>query len=327
MTKENTFKFRDIWSLLKETAVEWTSNQPFRLSAVVSYYALLSLPGLLVIIVNAVGAIWGQEIVRGELHGEFINILGVDGANSIESMIGGVLRENKSIISTIIGFATLLFGATGVFYHLQLSLNEIFKIKQKEDAGIWRLAIDRARGFGFVLVVGFLLLISFVLTAALSILSSYIQRSFPDFLIYLANALDIFISLGVISVLFALIFRYLPDVRIKWKTVWIGAILTSILFSIGKFLLGYYFGKADPSSTYGAAGSIVLVLLWISYSCLILFFGAAFTYVYANRYGPGVIPTRNAVRYTEKVELEEDQDSDSNRKKEEDKKTDSTKAP
>lgn len=306
MTKEEKFKINHIWSLLKETGIQWNNNQPFRLSAVVAYYAIISLPGLLVIIVNSVGAIWGPEIVQGELHGEFSKALGEEAANSIESMIGDVLKEGRGIISTIIGIATLLFGATGVFYQLQLSLNEVFRIKQKEETGIKKLAIDRARGFGFILVVGFLLLISFVLTAALSALSNFIQNSFPDILLYLARTLDVILSLGVISVLFALMYKYLPDAKVKWKTVWIGAVLTAVLFAIGKFLLGYYFGKADPGSTYGAAGSIVLILLWVSYSCLILFFGAQFTSVYANRYGHGIEASSNAVRFQKKVEFAEE---------------------
>jgi membrane protein len=148
----------------------------------------------------------------------------------------------------------------------------------------------RARGFAFILAIGFLLLVSFSITAAISALSDFIRRTLPDIIVYLAFTLDFVLSVGIITVLFALIFKYLPDARIQWKSVWIGSLITSILFVFGKFLLGLYFGSADPVSIYGAAGTVVLILLWVSYSCLILFFGAEFTWVYAERYGFGVHP-------------------------------------
>lgn len=150
------------------------------------------------------------------------------------------------------------------------------------------MLIDRARSFAFIVAIGFLLLVSFLVTAAISALNAYIKSMLPEVIIYIAYLLDFIVSVGIITVLFALIFRYLPDTKIRWKTVWIGALITAVLFVLGKSLLGYYFGEADPGSTYGAAGTIVLILLWVSYSCLILFFGAEFTWVYAQRYGNGV---------------------------------------
>jgi membrane protein len=151
-----------------------------------------------------------------------------------------------------------------------------------------KMILDRIRSFAFILAIGFLLLISFFITTAISALNDYIRSFLPDIIIYVAFALDILVSIAIITVLFALIFKYLPDAKIKWKTVWIGALITSILFVIGKFLLGVYFGEANPGSTYGAAGTIVLILLWVSYSCLILFFGAEFTWVFSKRYGLGI---------------------------------------
>ena len=271
-------------------------DDPFRLSAIVAYYAVISLPALLVIIINLVGSIWGYEIVQGELTGEFSSALGKDAATSIENIIKETRNSDKNTLSTIIGIGTLLFGATGVFYQLKISLNEIWKIAPKPNAKIWKVITDRILSFAFVLVIGFLLLISFMVTAAISAMTNYIRTVLPDFLVYLSYALDFSLSVGIITVLFALMFKYLPDVKIKWKTVWTGALLTALLFVIGKFLLGLYFGHAEPGSTYGAAGTIVLILLWVSYSSLILFFGAEFTYVYANRYGAGIEPSDIAVK-------------------------------
>lgn len=284
------FSIKELPSLIKETYTSWMADDPFRLSAIVAYYTVLALPALLVIIINVIGAIWGVEIVQGQLTDEISAALGKDAASAIENIIIETQNSESNFLSTVIGIGTLLFGATGVFYQLKISLNEIWKIKTNPNAKIWKIITDRALSFAFILVIGFLLLVSFIVTAAISALNSYIRDALPDVLLYIAYILDFVLSVGIISVLFALMFKYLPDAKIKWRTVWIGAILTSILFVVGKLLLGIYFGQADPGSTYGAAGSIILILLWVSYSSLILFFGAEFTYVYAKRYGKGIEP-------------------------------------
>jgi len=291
------FQFKDLPKLLLETYKEWNKDDPWRLSAVVAYYALLSLPALLIIIINTVGYIWGQDIIQGKLTEEIAGALGQDAAESIKAIIESAQSKNKSFISTVIGIGTLIFGATGIFYHLQISLNDIWDIKADPSSGWKKLLLDRARSFGFVLVIGFLLLISFTLTTVLSVLSSYIASIAGEIVVYFSFLTDTLLSVGIITVLFALMFRYLPDAMIQWKTVWIGAFITAILFVVGKYLLGLYFGKADPGSTYGAAGSVVLILLWVSYSSLILFFGAEFTFVYAKHYGIKIKPNSNAVRY------------------------------
>jgi len=282
------FKLKHLPSLIVDTYKAWDANEPFRLIAVVAYYAVLSLPGLLVIIINLVGYFWGVEIVQGQLTNEISRALGSDAAESIQAMMVETQNNEKSTLATILGIGTLIFGATGVFYHLQISINQIWKISSENNMGIWKMILDRARSFAFILAIGFLMLISFLITAIISALNDYIQGLFPDLVVYIAFIFDFLVSIGVITLLFALIFKFLPDAKIKWKTVWIGALITSVLFVLGKFLLGLYFGQANPGSTYGAAGTIVLILLWVSYSCLILFFGAQFTWVYAERYGLGI---------------------------------------
>lgn len=287
--KSKKFKFRDLPSLLVETYKAWDANDPFRLSAIVAYYAVLSLPGLLVIIINIVGSVWGNDIVQGRLTNEISMALGHNAADAIKTMMVETQNGGESLIATILGIGVIIFGATGVFYHLQLSLNQVWHVKESKFK--WKkLLIHRARSFGFILVIGFMLLISFLITAAISALMDYFNKFIPEAVIYIAFIFDFVISTTIITVLFALIFRYLPDVCIRWKTVWIGAFITALLFVFGKFLMGLYFGKSDPGSTYGAAGTIVLILLWVSYSCLILFFGAEFTFVYAKRYGLGIRP-------------------------------------
>ena len=284
------FKWGHIPSLLMDTYKAWNKNNPFRLSAVVAYYAVLSLPSLLIIIVSLVGAIWGQDGVEAQITSEFSGALGEDAGESVKDMIGTSKERKRGTLSTIIGIGTLIYGATGLFYQLQVALNEVWNVKPDPDAKWWKLLVDRARSLTFILVIGFLLLISFVLTAGISALRERIGRSFSEDYIAVTYILDFAVSISIITILFALIYRFLPDVKIKWATVWLGALVTAVLFVIGKFVLSYYFGQSDPGSTYGAAGSVILILLWVSYSSLILFFGAEFTYVYAKRYGSGIVP-------------------------------------
>lgn len=294
------FKITHLPSLLVESFKQWNDADPWRLGAVVAYYAVLSLPALLVIVINTVGAIWGVEIVAGKLTDELSAAMGMDTADALKDIIAQTQTSDKSTLASIIGIGVLIFGATGVFLHLKISINTIWGLKINEDVKWYHSLIDRLVSFGFVLVLGFLLLISFALTALLSMFSDFLNSILPEVVVYFAFVVDFIISYGVIALLFALIFKYLPDAKIMWKSVWVGALLTAFLFVISKFLLGIYFGTAEPGSTYGAAGSIVLVLLWVSYSCLIFFYGAMFTKVFSIRYGYGIRPRKNYSRVKKK---------------------------
>jgi membrane protein len=286
----NKFRFKHFPALAKDAAISWNKDDPWRLSAIVAYYAILSLPGLLVIIINILSYIWGSEIVEGRIYNEVASAMGTSAAEGVQSIFESARGDEQSMVATIIGIGALVFGATGVFYHLQISINRIWEIEPDPKSNILRYIIDRTRSFGFVLIVAFLLLISFVVSALLTVVQEYIGNWFPEIYQIIAHILNIIISLIVITVLFAMIFKYLPDARIKWKTVWIGAVITSVLFTIGKELLSFYFGEASPGSIYGAAGSIIIVMLWVSYSSLIMFYGAEFTWVFANKYSHGIKP-------------------------------------
>lgn len=308
MSKEITpdnFRFRHLPWLIMESAKAWNRDDPWRLSAVVAYYALLAIPGLMVIIINLVGVVWGEDIVQDRVLSQIAVAIGEDAATTIRDILRQAQEEAQDIISTIIGLGTLIFGATGVFYHMQISINHIWEIKPAPDAGFKKILIDRLLSFAFVLVIGFLLLISFVITTAIGFMVDYLRQIWPDFAVYLAIALNELVSLGVVTMLFALMYRFLPDAKIRWRTVWVGAIITALLFTLGKFLMGLYFGQANPVSMYGAAGSIVLILLWVSYSSLIFFFGAEFTFVFARRYGFGIHPKPHAWRVKKKEEVVE----------------------
>ena len=293
---EKSFRWKDLFSLLKETFNEWNDDDPFRMSAAMSYYAIFSLPGLLMIVVTIAGYFGSGKDVEQEIENQIGETIGPEAASSIQAMIENASSSTNLTWSTIIGIATLIFGATGVFYQLQKSLNEVWEVEVKKEEGIKKVLLDRATSFGVILVIGFLLLISLVLTAALSALSDYITQHISDYLIYVFYVAEFLISYGIVTLLFAMIYKILPDVEIGWKTVWVGALVTGALFVIGKFSLGIYFGNSDPASAYGAAGSLILILLWVSYSCLILFFGAEFTQVYARRYGHYIKPSSHARR-------------------------------
>lgn len=305
---EEYFKLKHLPSLFMKSFKTWNDEDPWRLSAVVAYYSVLSLPGLIVILINIVGAFWGPAIVQGQLTQEISEVLGPEAAEIIKTIISETLNTEKNIISTLIGIASIIFGATGVFYQLQISLNKIWKVEDSEKFSLKKLLTDRARSFAFILVIGFLLLISFIISAVLGVFSNYIKEMFPHIVLYIAYLLDLVLSVAVVTTLFALMFKYMPDAKIKWKTVWIGAFITALLFTLGKYLLGLYFGTANPGSTYGAAGGIVLVLLWVSYSCLIFFFGAAFTKEFSKKYGHDSHTISEVLEQIEKEERDSQND-------------------
>lgn len=288
---KNRFKIKDLWGLLKATYKEWNEDDPFRQSAVIAYYAIFSIPALLVIVISLAGLAFGREAVSGEITSQISSAIGEDAAKDVEKMIAHASERKSSIWATIIGVGTLIFGATGVFYQLQKTLNIIWEVEPKPKKPWLAMLRSRLFSFGLIVSIGFLLLISLVITSLLSVLSNWIQSILPDFVMYLFFVLNFLVSLATITVLFALMFKILPDAKIRWRSVWVGAIVTAVLFVIGKFLLGIYFGKSDPGSAYGAAGSIILLLLWVSYSCMIVFFGAEFTKQFALKYGHGIHPT------------------------------------
>lgn len=278
------FKIKDVVGLIVQTYKKWMQSDPFKLSAIVAYYAILSLPALIVIILNVVGSIWGRDIVQGELLAEISKALGQETAKTIRLMMVDRGDTDTSFFTSSIGVVVLIYGATGVFFQLQQALDTIWGVDPSENNTILNIIKIRAKGFGFILIIGFLLLISFVVTSLLSAFSSRLSLFLPKEFIKFFFVIDIVISLGAIYILFAALFKFLPSVYVRWKAVRVGAGLTAILFVLGKYVLAFYFNTMEPGSTYGAAGSIILVMLWVSYSSLILFFGANFTRVYADRY-------------------------------------------
>lgn len=284
----------ELWQITKKSFLAWFAGQPFRKSAVIAYYAIFSMPALLVIVIALAGLVFGREAVSGEISWQISKALSVETAKEVEAIVAKASVNDASVFATIVSVVTLLVGCTGVFDQLQYSLNEIWEVKARKDKGIWHTVRDRLFSFGIVISIGFLLMISLLITTLVTAFSTYLTNYFPDFLIVLFEAFNFVLSFGVICILFALMFRILPDAQIDWKDVWIGATVTSLLFVIGKFLLGIYFGTVKPESAYGTAGSVVLIMLWVSYSSLIVLFGAEFTKQYRMYYGRKVVAMKDA---------------------------------
>jgi membrane protein len=281
---------KSLWQFLKDVFTQWMGDEPFLLASSLSYYTLFSLAPLLVIAIAVAGFVFGREAAQNQIVETIGGMIGPESAEAIQGMIENASDKPKTgIISTLVGAVTLLIGAGGVVGQLQYSLNKIWEVEPKSGQGIWVFIRQRFISFAMVLAVGFLLLVSLVMTALLTGFSQFLG-SLMGGAEFIGHLLDIIVSFGFITLLFAMIYKFVPDVQIQWNDVWIGAALTAILFTIGKYLIGLYLGSSGVSSAYGAAGSLVTVLLWVYYSSLIFLLGAEFTQGYATTYGSGVAP-------------------------------------
>lgn len=293
---------KTVWDLLKETFSDWSEDKASRLAAALAYYTIFSIAPLIIIVIAVAGLVFGREAVQGQIQGQIQGLVGEQGAGLVQEMVKGASNQSTGIIATVIGVVTLLFGATGVFGQLQDALNTIWEVTPKPGRGLLGIIRDRFLSFTMVLGVGFLLMVSLVLSAALVAVTKFTGL---DKIAYLGEVLNFVISFGVITLLFAMIYKILPDVKIAWSDVWIGAAVTALLFTIGKFLIGLYLGHSAVASSYGAAGALVVIVLWLYYSAQILFLGAEFTQVYAKRFGSQIKPAEDAVPVTEEARAQE----------------------
>jgi membrane protein len=274
-----------LWHMLKETWQAWSNDKAPRLGAALAYYTIFSLAPLLVIVIAIAALVFGQEAAQGKIVTEIQGVVGEASAQAIQTMIDKAQAPAAGIVATVLSLITLLLGATGVVNELKDSLNTVWKV-QAPDLGLWGTVKARLVSLGFILGIGFLLLVSLVVSAALSALNNFMGHLVSSpWLIYFWQGVNFLVSLGVITVLFAMLYRFLPDTEIPWRDVWVGAGMTALLFVISKSLIGLYLGRSSIGSAYGTAGSLVLILVWVYYSSLVLLFGAEFTAVYAHRYG------------------------------------------
>ena len=296
---------KKIGYLLKETYNGFIDDNGIKLSAALSYYTVFSLPPLLIIIMSLSGIFFGADAVRGEIFGQINSLVGSDAALQIQETIKKVELSNGSTFAQTIGIIILLIGATGVFAEIQDSINYIWKLKAKpkKGKGFLKMVINRLLSFSLVVSLGFLLLVSLLINGVMDALITRLTSMFPELTVVLVYALNLVLTFGITTLLFAMIFKVLPDARIQWRHVRAGAFTTAILFMAGKFLIGYYLGHSKLSSTYGAAGSVIVMLLWVYYSAMILYFGAVFTHVYAVHTGSMIYPSNYAV-WVQQIEVE-----------------------
>ena len=298
-----SLKDNPVISVLKETATGWDEDNVARLAASLAYYTLLSIAPLIILAVAVAGLAFGQDAAREHIGGQLASVVGGGAATAIQSIAKNAHTPGTGIFSIIVGILVLLFGASGVFGELQSALNTVWDVAPKPGRGVWGLVKDRFFSFTLVVGVAFLLLVSLIVSAALGWAGQVFASALPGGAL-LWQVLNFCISLAVVTALFALMFKTLPDVHIKWRDVWVGAGVTAVLFTLGKFLLGLYLGSAGVSSAYGAAGSIVALVIWVYYSSQVLLVGAEFTEVYARRYGSRITPDDKAVPL-ERVRAEE----------------------
>ena len=275
---------RDILGLLKEAFEEWNEDNAPRLGAALSYYTIFSIAPLLMISIAVAALVFGHDAAEGRIVAQLQQFIGRGAAESVQAMIENARKPGQGVLATVFGTVTLLFGAGGAFNELRAALDIIWEVPPPKGGGIKALLHERLASFGMVLVMGFLLLVSLVLSAVLSAFE--VKGTFPGSVVVL-QIVNIGVSLAVITALFALLFKYLPDAHppVAWKDIWIGAFITAALFTLGKFGIGLYLGRSSVASAYGAAGSLVLLLVWVYYSAQILFYGAELTHVYARRHG------------------------------------------
>ena len=281
--------------MLKRALAGWWGDNVPRLGASLAYYTLFALAPILVIAIGVAGLVFGRDAVRGEIVGQIEGLVGRQGAEAVQAMLEGVARPSSNILATVIGAVTAFLGATGAFIELQTALNAIWRVKPKPGVSIKAFLLERLISFGLVVGVGFLLLVSLIVSAAISALNGYLGAAFPA-LAAVWQASNVLVSLGVVTLLFAMVYKVLPDVELRWRDVWVGSLVTAGFFSIGKQLIGLYLGTSSIASAYGAAGSVVVLLIWVYYSAQIVLLGAEFTRFYVEHFRGKPPPEKHAKR-------------------------------
>ena len=281
--------------VIRDAFKAFSEDNCVKLSAALSYYTIFSIGPLLVIILSLSGIFYGAEAVQGKLFNQMNGLLGAEAAKQVQDIIANIQHSKKGHIGAIVGVVVLIVGATGIFTEIQDSINFIWSIRAKPKRGIVQLLLNRLVSFSLILSLGFLLVVSLVVNTLMDLLNERLTHSFPETTVYLFYWLNLLMLLLVISLLFAVIFKVLPDGKIKWRDAITGAVFTGLLFILGKTAIGYYLGNSSMGATYGTAAAIIIILTWVYYTSIILYFGAEFTKIYALQHGGGIVPHKTAV--------------------------------
>jgi len=294
---------KTLWKIIAQSGGEFIDNRVMKLSAALAYYTIFSFPGLVILVIWISDLFYGQQAIEGTIYGQISGLVGKDAALQIQDTIKNATLYYQSGFARIIGSVTLIFAATSVFSEIQDSINMIWHLKTKPKKGWLKLIVNRLLSFSVIVSLGFILLVSLIVNALMDILIHKLTSVFPESQVILAYIVNILLSFFITAVLFGLIFKVLPDAKISWKHVKAGAFATAFLFLVGKLVIGYYLGQNKLSTAYGAAGYVIIILLWVYYSAIILYFGAIFTRVYAVHTGSHIYPNKYAV-WIKEVEVE-----------------------
>lgn len=287
-------KLKELWDIAVTTFKDWSARDVGTDAASLAYSAIFSMPGLLIIVIWFAGIFFGEEAVRGEITSFLGSMMGHDVGKSVEEMVVSGMIDKKNVVMKAVGVGSLVFGATTLFFQLQKSLNKLWDVVAAPKRAWEKYILDRANSLGMILIIAFLLLITLLISAFIGLANNWVIHQFGIETLAFMNIINAVIGFLVTMLLFGAIFKILPDVELEWKSVWIGAAVTAALFTVGKFLLTYYFDTFKPTSSFGTAGTIILLMLWINYTCQIIFFGAEFTKVYAKKKGHKLIPSKHA---------------------------------
>ena len=294
-------KLQQSWALIKETLHEFSEDNVMHYGASLSYYTLFALPPMIIIVITAAGTFFGKDAVSGQLYAQLAGLLGEEGALEVQEIVAAAMKLKPNFFAKAVGIAAILVSSTGMFLALQDALNTIWGVKAMPKSNILKLLRDRVMSFAMVISIAFLLLVSLVVHAAVVAATQLMSNYFHFISLVVMHIFNVVIPIAIITLLFALLFKYLPDAKVRWKDVWIGAFVSSLLFSLGKYVIGLYLGNSNVGSAYGAAGTVVILLTWVFYSSVLLFVGAEFTKVYASRYGKRIEPADYAVRIEKKI--------------------------
>ena len=284
-----------LYHFFKQVIAEFIDDNVMKYSAALAYYTVFSLAPMLIIIISICGALFGKEAVQGQVYGEIKDLVGGPAAFQIQDTIKNIHLTKDTPIATIFSIIVLIIGGTGIFGEIQDSLNKIWGLKVIAKKAWWKLILNRLLSFSLILSIGFVMMVSLLLNAIVSAFGNFLARYFSEFSIIVVQITDSVLTFIITTFLFSLMFKVLPDAKIKWKDVFIGGLITSVFFSLGKFSIGYYLGRSSIASVYGAAGSIMIIMVWVYYSSIILYLGAEFTKVYAKLHGGKIYPNEYAI--------------------------------
>ena len=289
-------KIKSVYTYIKQVFTEFVEDDILKYSASLAYYTVFSLAPLLIIIISVCGALFGKEAIQGQIYGQIKGLVGVDAAIQIQDTIKNIHLTGSSVFASIVSIIILLIGATGIFGEVQDSLNKIWGLRMKKNRiSWWRVVINRLLSFSIIISIGFIMMVSLLLNALVSAFGNFLARYFSEFSVIMVEIIDNVLAFIITTFLFSLMFKVLPDAKIKWKDVLIGGFITALFFTLGKLAIGYYLGSRNLATIYGAAGSIMIIMVWVYYSSVILYLGAEFTKVYAKMYGGKIYPNEYAV--------------------------------